>query len=100
MNNVYCDVMNNGSPITSMESRIREGVKMGLEGGDVVDPKDIKRIHRDNYRRLLVWMTIGEDATNGLWAIYGARLGCHMTNVERRKWDWRNVRDFDWLSTL
>ena len=21
-----------------------------------------------------------------------------MTNVERRKWDWRNVRDFDWLS--
>ena len=24
--------------------------------------------------------------------------GCRMTNVERRKWDWRNVRDFDWLS--
>ena len=23
-----------------------------------------------------------------------------MTNIERRKWDWRNVRDFDWLSTL
>ena len=78
----------------------REGVKMGLEGGDVVDPKDIKRIQPDNYRRLLVWMTIGEDATNGLWAIYGARLGCLMTNVERRKWDWRNVRDFDWLSNF
>ena len=32
-------------------------------------------------------MTVGEDATNGLWAIYGARLGCMMTNVERREWD-------------
>ena len=45
-------------------------------------------------------MTVGEDAVNGLWAIYGARLGCYMTNIERRKWDWRNVRDFDWLSKM
>jgi len=100
MNNVYCDVMNNGSPLQAWRAGFREGVKMGLEGGDVVDPADIKRIHYENYKRLLVWMTVGEDATNGLWAIYGARLGCHMTNIERRKWDWRNVRDFDWLSKM
>ena len=100
MNNIYCDVMNNGSPLQAWRAGFREGVKMGLEGGDVVDPSMLKRIHQDNYRRLLVWMSIGEDATNGLWAIYGARLGCHMTNVERRKWDWRNVRDFDWLSNF
>tara|TARA_B100001094_G_scaffold326974_1_gene384166 strand:+ start:5116 stop:6093 length:978 start_codon:yes stop_codon:yes gene_type:complete len=98
MNNIYCDVANNGSPLQAWRAGFREGVKMGLEGGDVVDPKDLKRIHQDNYKRLLVWMTVGEDTTNGLWAIYGSRLGCHMTNVERRAWDWRNVRDFDWLS--
>ena len=43
-------------------------------------------------------MSVGEDTINGLWAVYGARLGCHMTNIERKAWDWKNVRDFDWLS--
>jgi hypothetical protein len=71
---------------------------MGLEDGDVVDPSKLKQIHRENYRRLLVWMTIGEDATNGLWAMYGARLGAYMTNITRHEWDWKNVRDFDWLT--
>jgi len=71
---------------------------MGLENGDVVDPVALKRIHRENYRRLMVWMTVGEDTTNGLWAIYGARLGAYMTNVTRTDWDWKNVRDFDWLT--
>ena len=98
MNNWYSWVHNNGSPLQAWRAGFREGVKMGLENGDVVDPDDIKKIHRENYRRLMVWMTVGEDVTNGLWAMYGARLGCHMTNIERHGWDWKNVRDFDWLS--
>ena len=98
MNNVYCDVMNNGSPLQAWRAGFREGVKMGLENGDVVDPSMIKRIYAENYKRLMVWMSVGEDTENGLWAIYGARLGCHMTNVLRHEWDWKNVRDFDWLS--
>jgi hypothetical protein len=98
MNNVYCDVMNNGSPLQAWRAGFREGVKMGLEGGDVVDPKKLKHIHQQNYKRLLVWMSVGEDVVNGLWAVYGARLGAKMTNIDRHSWDWRNVRDFDWLS--
>lgn len=98
MNNWYSWIHNNGSPLQAWRAGFREGVKMGLENGDVVDPHNLKRIHQDNYRRLLVWMSVGEDATNGLWAIYGARLGCYMTNVVRHEWDWKNVRDFDWLS--
>ncbi len=98
MNNVYCDVMNNGSPLQAWRAGFREGVKMGLENGDVVDPNQIKNIYRENYKRLMVWMSVGEDIENGLWAIYGARLGCHMTNILRHEWDWKNVRDFDWLS--
>ena len=43
-------------------------------------------------------MSVGDDSENGLWAIYGARQGCHMTNIGREDWDWRNVRDFDWLT--
>lgn len=100
MNNVYCDVMNNGSPLQAWRAGFREGVKMGLDGGDVVDPKHLKNIHKGNLNRLLVWMSVGEDTVNGLWAIYGARLGCHMTNIQRKDWDWKNVRDFDWLTNF
>ena len=31
-------------------------------------------------------MTVGEDAVNGLWAIYGARLGCY-DKYRKKKWD-------------
>jgi len=98
MNNWYSWVHNNGSPLQAWRAGFREGVKMGLENGDIVDPAKLKHIHRENYKRLLIWMTVGEDTHNGLWAVYGARLGCHMTNILRHEWDWKNVRDFDWLS--
>lgn len=100
MNNIYCDVMNNGSPLQAWRAGFREGVKMGLVDGDVVDPSNIKKIHGKNLKRLLTWMSVGDDVTNGLWAVYGARLGCYMTNVVRESWDWRNVRDFEWLSAF
>ena len=69
---------------------------MILEGGDVIDLAQIKNIHKDNYSRMLIWLSVGADSLNGLWAIYGARLGCYMTNLQRDDWDWRDVRDFEW----
>lgn len=100
MNNIYCDVMNNGSPLQAWRAGFREGVKMGLVDGDVVDPKNIKKVHDKNFKRLLTWMSVGEDVTNGIWGVYGARLGCYMTNIKREDWDWRNVRDFEWLTNF
>ena len=74
---------------------------MGLVDGDVIDPRYLKeRVHDKNYKRLLTWMSVGDDAENGIWAVYGARLGCHMTNIARTKWDWKNVRDFRWLTNF
>ena len=96
MNNVYCDVHNNGSPYQAYRAGFREGCKMSLEGGDVVDKNELKKIHKKNYQRMLTWMSVGEDALNGLWAVYGARLGCYMTNLDRDSWDWKDVRDFQW----
>lgn len=99
MNNIYCQVMNNGSPLQAWRAGFREGVKMGLVDGDVVDPGNLKKlVHNKNYKRLLTWMSVGDDVDNGIWAVYGARLGCHMTNVTRTEWDWKNVRDFRWLT--
>ena len=101
MNNIYCTVMNNGSPLQAWRAGFREGVKMGLVDGDVIDPSDLKeKVHNKNYKRLLTWMSVGEDSENGIWAIYGARLGCHMTNITRTQWDWKNVRDFKWLTNF
>ena len=99
MNNIYCQVMNNASPLQAWRAGFREGVKMGLVDGDVVDPTQLKaRVHDKNYNRMLTWMSVGEDVVNGLWSVYGARLGCYMTNISREDWDWRNVRDFEWLN--
>jgi hypothetical protein len=44
----------------------------------------------------MIWMHIGADVTNGVWALYGARQGCYMTNCT--DWDYVNVRDFKWLN--
>lgn len=96
MNNCYSHVYNNASPYQAYRAGFREGCKMTLEGGDVVEQKKLKNLFHRNYKRLLVWQSVGADVQNGLWAVYGARLGCVMTNLERDGWDWRNVRDFKW----
>ena len=99
MNNIYCNVMNNGSPLQAWRAGFREGVKMGLVDGDVINPHQLKaRVHDKNYKRLLTWMSVGDDVENGVWAVYGSRLGAYMTNLKRHEWDWKNVRDFRWLT--
>ena len=99
MNNIYCTVMNNGSPLQAWRAGFREGVKMGLVDGDIIDPSELKaRVHDKNYKRLLTWMSVGDECDNGIWAIMGARLGCWMTNVDRTSWDWKEVRNFKWLT--
>jgi len=95
MNNIYSHVHNNSSPYQAYRAGFREGVKMSLDAGKKVSGNLKNKIHYKNYNRLLVWLSIGADAENGLWAIYGARLGCYKTNLES-DWDWTLVRDFEW----
>ena len=98
MNNCFCTTYNNGSPLQAFRAGFREGVKMSLDQGDKVHPDDFKtKIWHGNYKRLLVWATVGADVQNGLWAIYGTRLGCHLTNLT--DWDFVNVRDFEYINT-
>jgi len=97
MNNIYCDVHNNASAYQAYRAGFREGVKLTLEGGITVDPRRIKeRVHERNYKRLLVWASVGADVDNGLWAMFGTRLGAYMTNLARDSFDYKNVRDFKW----
>ena len=97
MNNRYCENWQNGSPRQAWRAGFREGVKMSLDRGKKVNISRFENsIWWGNYHRLLVWMTIGADIEHGLWAIYGARQGCYMTNLT--DWDFVNVRDFTWLN--
>ncbi len=89
----------NGSPRQAFRAGFREGVKMSLNQGGKVDPDNFKKIiWSGNYKRLITWCSVGADVDNGLWAMYGTRLGCYMTNLT--DWDYVNVRDFDYLNNF
>jgi len=101
MNNRYCVTYNNGSPHQAFRAGFREGVKMSLDtvkGGRVPPERFEETIWYGNYQRLLVWCSVGADVENGLWAMYGARLGCYMTTLT--DWDFVNVRDFKYLNNM
>jgi hypothetical protein len=97
MNNTYGVVHNNASAKQAFRAGFREGVKLALDGGVTVDPRQLKqRVHDRNYKRLLVWASVGSDIENGLWAMYGTRLGCYMANIAKQDFDFTLVRDFEW----
>ena len=99
MPNLYSISKINTTPLQAFRAGFREGVKMTLREGvrqHLVDPK--VQIPRRNYQRLLIWQTVGADVDQGLWAIYGARLGCYMTNCTN--WDYAQVADFEYLNNL
>ena len=99
MDSCMSDVHNNATPQQAWRAGFREGVKMGLLEGTKADPAQFsKQVHWKNSHRLLVWMHVGLDVPNGVWAIYGARQGCYMTNCT--DWDYLNVRDFKWLNNF
>jgi hypothetical protein len=99
MTNQYSVTYPNGSPRQAFRAGFREGVKMSLVQGGKPDAENFKKvIWWGNYKRLITWCSVGADVENGLWAMYGARLGCYMTNLT--DWNFINVRDFDYLNNF
>jgi len=98
-NDIFSITYPNGSPRQAWRSGFREGVKMTLDQGlKIPVDKLTDTIFWKNMLRLLVWCSVGADVTNGLWSIYGARMGCYMTNLT--DWDYINVRDFEYLNDM
>ena len=96
---VYSDSIITGSPFQAWRAGFREGVKMTLLDGVKVPPQEIKeRIWWHNIHRLRMWSTVGAHEENGLYAIYGARLGTWMTNCTQ--WNYVEVRDFEILRNI
>jgi hypothetical protein len=99
MADCYSQVHNNASALQAWRAGFREGVKMTLNRGlkqELVEPK--RQLGLRNYRRLLMWCSVGTDVENGAWAVMGARQGAYMTNCT--DWDHVQVRDFEYLNDL
>ena len=50
-------------------------------------------------RMIAIWCNIGRHAPNGLWQLYGARLGLALPDL-RPGWDPSLVNDYDWIASL
>lgn len=92
----YSEIHNNATPQQAWRAGFREGVKMALNEGARVPKENLTKLHWKNLHRLYVWLMIGADVENGLWAIYGARKGLFLTACT--DWDYINVRDFEYLN--
>jgi len=96
MNDIFSEVHQTASPFQAFRAGFREGVKLSLDQGVRVDPHEFQdKIWYGNFNRLNVWCNVGTDVENGWWAIYGARLGCHMTVLSN--WNTNNISDYDWF---
>lgn len=99
MNDCYSTTYPNGTPFQAWRAGFREGVKMALDRGAKPSLNEFEqRVNSRNYDNLCIWQTVGADADNGFWAIYGARLGTFMTMIEG--WNYKDVQDFDVLAQL
>ena len=95
----------NSTPHQAFRAGFREGVKMCLNrglsfkssGND--NPREwLTQLSIANIERLKVWCSVGSDVPNGLWAIYGARLGALM--LLRKEVDETALVSHDWINAL
>ena len=98
MNSCFSDIHNNADRQQAWRAGFREGVKMALDQGVRPSIEDFKHNHWKNLHRLYVWLMVGADVENGMWAIYGAREGLYKTMCT--DWDYIQVRDFEYLNNL
>ena len=95
----YSETVITGSPFQAWRAGFREGVKMTLLDGVKVPPMEIKeRVWWHNIHRLRMWSTVGAHEENGLYAVYGARLGTWLANCT--DWNYVDVRDFEILKNI
>jgi hypothetical protein len=99
MHDCYSTTYPNYTPFQAWRAGFREGVKMVLDRGAKPSIDDFKeRVAQRNLNNLTIWHNVGADVDNGIWAIYGSRLGTHMTMLSN--WDYKDVADFGNYPTL
>lgn len=93
MYDCYSTTYPNYTPFQAWRAGFREGVKMCLSKGEVPTVDEFKdTVASRNLNNLTIWQNVGMDVENGVWAIYGARLGTFLTLLS----DW-NAHDVQWF---
>ncbi len=96
MHDCYSTTYPNHSPFQAWRAGFREGVKMCLVNGIKPSVDTFKQsVVSRNLDNLTIWHNVGSDVQNGLWAIYGARLGTYMTMLT----DW-NANEVQWFDNF
>ena len=94
MHDCYSTTYPNYTPFQAWRAGFREGVKMVLDRGAKPSIDNFReRVAGRNLNNLTIWHNVGLDVENGIWAIYGARLGTYMTLLT--EWDYKEVMWFD-----
>jgi hypothetical protein len=94
MHDCYSTTYPNYTAFQAWRAGFREGVKMCLDQGKLPTVDQFKEtVASRNLDNLTIWHNVGADAQNGLWAIYGARLGTYTAMLT--DWDYRQVHWFD-----
>jgi len=96
LNENYSNSIITATPHQAWRAGFREGVKMSLDRGKPTE--DINSLWWQNRHRLFIWQMVGCDVPNGIWAVYGARLGTYMNMCTN--WDHTQTRDFTYLNEL
>lgn len=87
--------LNYSASITSVNSSKQQAWISGYrEGYKLTYGVDYKNINWRNYDRLWRWMHLGSDVENGLWAVYGARMGC-LSAINKH--EPKNIKNHNWL---
>jgi hypothetical protein len=99
MHDCYSTTYPNYTPFQAWRAGFREGVKMCLERGAKPNVDDFRNsVPGRNLNNLTIWHNVGSDVENGMWAIFGSRLGTYMTMLT--DWDHKKVMWFDNLIEL
>lgn len=86
----------NGSPTQAFRSSFREATKLALPVAS--GSPAAATLHPLHRHRLAVWCSVGADAENGLWCLYGARLAVKMLHLHG--WGYLAINDFDWFENF
>lgn len=102
MNDWYSYAFCNSSPFQAFRSGFREGVKFGLDSqGKRVQNilNSIQVLPDGTQKRLMTWLTVGADVVNGLYSIYGARLGFLKVTCEA-DFNIDQISDYKWFEEI
>jgi len=92
LNAIASHTVINHSPLQAFRAGFRDGMKL-LDSGN----KDFDKMDWRNLYRLYNWMHVGSDIKNGIWSIYGARLGAFLL---LRGHDIKVLNDFEQLDEI